>query len=298
MTLSPSLPSRRSSLLLTAMALLAAAATLPTYADPAPQPLTLDAGELSVTLSPAAKWTLRGIRFEGQEIGQRNGNYGTVLAYEAAKPIGAGHTEGGEEEVLEVRLLCDQTDITQSKETAFRGETFERFKKSKLGEAITLESTLRLHATGLSESIKITATADTTLHHLYPLMLIWSTQTTEWAGQTTDGRYVAGTLTSDNQWKVREDLRWLAMFNPETQVAAITRFPENFPAGQIHKHTIWDHQAYHKQYFMTSGNESWTQGEERFFFYEVSFLPIKTSDWQGEVDRFLASNPGAASPSL
>ncbi|HWL52654.1 MAG TPA: hypothetical protein VNQ90_09475 [Chthoniobacteraceae bacterium] len=288
MILSP----RRGSLLLTAMTLLAAAAaTLPTYADPAPRQVTLDAGELSVTLSPAAKWTLRGIRFEGGVIGQPNGNYGTVLAYESGKLIGAGHTEGGEEEVLEARLVCDGTDITQSTDTTFRGETFERFKKSRLGEAITLESTLRIHATGLSESIRVTATADTSLHHLYPLMLIWSTQTTEWAGQTADGRYLAGTLISDNQWKVREDLRWLAVFNPETQVAAITRFPEDFPAGQIHKHTIWDHEAYHKQYFMTSGNESWPQGEERLYQYEVSFLPIKTGDWQGEVDRFLSSKP-------
>lgn len=56
MILSPSRARRRGSLLLTAMALLAAAATaLPTYADPAPRQVTLDAGELSVTLSPAAK---------------------------------------------------------------------------------------------------------------------------------------------------------------------------------------------------------------------------------------------------
>ncbi len=278
--------------LIQAITTLGACALIALPLQPLRAEVRVEVENLVVTLSPAAKWTLRGITFEGVEVGQSNGNYGTVIAHEQGSFIGAGHNEGGEEEVREIKLLRDGVAVNVEENATLSGGQIERYKRSTLGEAATLESTLRISPGRIDETVVVTGTEAAPLHTLYPLMLIWSKESTHWAATTRDGRYLSGSFQTDGSWKVEEDVRWLAVYHPQGDIVTLTTFPEDFPKGSSRKHAVWDHAAYHKQYFMASHGAQINPGDEFRYSYTVHFLKVNGDDWQGDVERFVSGlNP-------
>ena len=68
---------------------------------------TLVSGDYRICISPKYKHTIRSIEWKGYMIGTATGYYGAIVIPAPGKYIGAGHTEGGVEDVKSVIAVCD-----------------------------------------------------------------------------------------------------------------------------------------------------------------------------------------------
>ena len=68
---------------------------------------TLVSGDYRICISPKYKHTIRSIEWKGYMIGTATGYYGAIVIPAPGKYIGAGHTEGGVEDVKSVIVVCD-----------------------------------------------------------------------------------------------------------------------------------------------------------------------------------------------
>lgn len=75
------------------------------------QTYRLRSGEYELSISPRFHQTMRSISFDGQMLGTPSGFYNLVIGEASGKYTGAGHTEGGQEKVLQFRLLCDEQQV-------------------------------------------------------------------------------------------------------------------------------------------------------------------------------------------
>ena len=83
---------------------------------------TLVSGDYRICISPKYKHTIRSIEWKGYMIGTATGYYGAIVIPAPGKYIGAGHTEGGVEDVKSVIAVCDGRKVDPKAEKVIRGE--------------------------------------------------------------------------------------------------------------------------------------------------------------------------------
>jgi len=226
-----------------------AAASLSLAAGPKPGPphiVAIETRDLKVEFAGDRAWTIHRIFFKGELTGDRNGFYGTVFSAEGGKWIGTGHNEGGIELVKSVTLTVDGKACDLADKAVYRGQRAEIRKRSMIGP-LALEATYIVTDDCVLERHRYEVTADVKIGILYAFMHCWLPRTTEWIAEKADGIFVEGKFDNSGDFKLKDDAKWTALYDPVSRRAMLAWYPKPL-VGQNIKTGYWDKTVYHKLY--------------------------------------------------
>ncbi|MBI5394792.1 MAG: hypothetical protein HZA91_05785 [Verrucomicrobia bacterium] len=233
---------------LVAFTFLATAALAPA-AGPKPGPpavVTIETRDLKVEFAGDRAWTIHRIFFKGELVADKNGFYGTVFAAEGGKWIGTGHNEGGVEKVKSATLTVDGKFCDLADKAVYRGKRAEIHKRSMMGP-LALEATYIVTDDCVLERHRYEATAEVKIGTLYAFMHAWLPRTTEWIAEKADGTVVEGKFDNSGDFKLKDDPKWTALYDPQNRRAMLAWYPVPL-VGQGIKTGYWDKTVYHKLY--------------------------------------------------
>lgn len=218
-------------------------------AGPKPGPphiVTIETRDLKVEFAGERAWTIHRIFFKGELTGDKNGFYGTVFSAEGGKWIGTGHNEGGIEQVKTVTLTVDGQSRDLADKAVYRGQRAEIRKCSTIGP-LALEATYIVTDDCVLERHRYEVTADVKIGILYAFMHCWLPRTTEWIAEKADGSFVEGKFDNSGDFKLKDDAKWTALYDPVNRRAMLAWYPKPL-VGQNIKTGYWDKTVYHKLY--------------------------------------------------
>ncbi|MBM3859730.1 MAG: hypothetical protein FJ395_08790 [Verrucomicrobia bacterium] len=237
------------------------AASLSFAAGPKPGPphvVTVETRDLKVEFAGDRAWTFHRILFKGDVVAGRVGFYGTVFAAEGGKWIGTGHNEGGIEQIKRVTLTVDGKPCDLTDKAVYRGRRAEIRKQSMMGPLV-LEATYIVTDDCIMERHRYEVTEDVKIGTLYAFMHPWLPGTTEWIAEKPDGTILEGKFDNTGNFKLRDDPKWTAIYNPQNRRAMLAWYPDPL-AGQGIKTSYWDKTVYHKLYNQIYSHTALTKG--------------------------------------
>lgn len=218
-------------------------------ADAKPGPpaiVTVETRDLKVEFAGDRAWTIHRIFYTGEIVCDKVGFYGTVFAAEGGKWIGTGHNDGGIEQVQDVTLTVDGQPRELADKASYQGHRAELHKHSMIGP-LRLEATYIVTDDSVLERHRYEATTDVKISTLYAFMHPWLPRTTEWMAELGDGSLIDGKFDSSGDFKLKQDPKWTALYDPENHRAMLAWYPTPL-AGQGIKTGYWDKTVYHKLY--------------------------------------------------
>jgi hypothetical protein len=218
-------------------------------AGPKPGPphiVTIETRDLKVEFAGDRAWTIHRIFFKGELVADKNGFYGTVFSAEGGKWIGTGHNEGGIEQVKIVTLTVDGQPCDLADKAVYRGRRAEIHKRSMMGP-LALEAAYIVTDDCILEHHRYEVTADVKIGILYAFMHAWLPRTTEWIAEKADGSFVEGKFDNSGDFKLKDDAKWTALYDPVNRRAMLAWYPKPL-VGQNIKTGYWDKTVYHKLY--------------------------------------------------
>ena len=231
------------------LAFLFTTVSFPLAAAPKPGPpavVTIETRDLKVEFAGDRAWTIHRIFFKGELVADKNGFYGTVFSAEGGKWIGTGHNEGGIEQVKSVTLTVDGRACELVDKAVYRGKRAEIHKHSLMGP-LALEAAYIVTDDCLLERHRYEVTTGVKIGILYAFMHAWLPRTTEWIAEKDGGAFVEGKFDNSNDFKLKDDPKWTALYDPVNRRAMMAWYPTPL-AGQNIKTGYWDKTVYHKLY--------------------------------------------------
>lgn len=213
------------------------------------QNYTLESGDYKISFSPKFCHTMRTISYRGHELGKETGFYGAVMAPSPGKFIGAGHTEGGNENIISFSLICDGKKMKPKSGEVYNGNLLVLEKISQLNNVVFLTKT-QLSSDGVIEQKYFTAVSEQSFHSLYVNMLCWDKATTDWFALTAKNKEISGKFSEGKSWHLSDDVRWAAIYDSNAKCGMMMYYPQIIK-GAIRKACFWEvPNAYNKFYMM------------------------------------------------
>lgn len=215
--------------------------------------IILKSGQYQVSINPSMNYTVRGLTFDNVRIGTPTGFYGTVMAPKSGKYIGAGHTEGGREQVLKTVFTADGKEITPAPGGAIEAANISLRKLSQL-DNLYFQTEIIVTKDGIVEQKKFTVLKDQPVQLFYIFLSCWSNTTTGWLAETADGKALSGEFDGKfegtNRWHLQQDVKWAANYDAAAGKGLAMYFPEVIK-GKSRKTAFWEvKKAYNKFYVM------------------------------------------------
>lgn len=200
--------------------------TLESYHPPLPPgwPTEIIArvGELGIRFESRSFWTLYRIDYQGDRLclDRFGSHYGSVASFPGVGFVGSGHTENGEEQVLEVKLFVDGKALTIPP----REVTCSRLRLWKQSRIRTLLLTTQITVGDdrVEEEVRLRAEKATPVDLVYHFMHPWTPSATEYLAELLDGTRVEGRFTGDRKQKIDKPTRWSALYDPSNRKGAVT----------------------------------------------------------------------------
>ena len=224
-----------------------------------PGDLVLESGPYKVLFAKKHFYASSQYFYDGVEIGNRNGFYGTIFASSLNKFVGSGHSEGGAEKIVSLKLLCDGKPCeVEPKE--FKGKKLEFTKVSLLNNLqVTAKITVTPDDIVIDKSFE--AVAPQQYYSMYVFQFCWSTVLDKWMINRPNGTFADGTFKSNGGWFLRgreSEIRYWALYNSQARKGIIGFFSKYFP--QQGSYMLWDQKTYHKFYFSAKNPKQLAKG--------------------------------------
>ena len=219
----------------------------------------MESGDYRIRINEKYKHTIREVVWKGNVLATQSGYYGAILCPASGKYIGAGHTEGGAEKVLSVKVTCDGKEVTPAAKAVFKGSRVT-VEKLSMFDKLLFRIVLELTPEGLVETKRFVATAEQNVHLFYAHIYCFGKGFTDYYALTEDNKVVSGKfeLPRDNpkarktSWKVRKNVKYIAEYDAAKKIGVVLWYPEIIK-GITHKAAIWECPwAYMKFYMMTA----------------------------------------------
>lgn len=211
-----------------------------------PHVVTIQTRDMTIEFAGDRAWTPQRILHQGEIITERTGFYGTVMSEEGKQWIGTGHNEGGIEKVESVSLTIDGKPGELADKANYQCSRAVIEKQSMLG-SIKLAATYVVTDDALLERHRYEFTAGITIGTLYVFMHPFLPRTTEWIAQMPDGAMKEGKFDNSGDFKLKDDPKWTAIFDPVAKRATVVWYPQPLKGMSI-KTGYWDKTVYHKLY--------------------------------------------------
>lgn len=219
----------------------------------------MESGDYRVRISEKYKHTVREVIWKKNQLVTQTGYCGAILCPASGKYIGAGHTEGGSEKVLSVRVTCDGKEFVPAAKAVFKGGKVV-VEKLSMFDKLLFRIVLELTSEGLIESKRFVATAEQKVHLFYAHIYCFNKGFTDYYAITAADKVISGKfeLPRDNPkarktaWKVNSEVKYVAEYDEAKNVGVILYYPTVIK-GASRKATIWECPwAYMKYYMMTA----------------------------------------------
>lgn len=224
--------------------------SIPAFAQKAkpgpPHVVTIQTRDMTIEFGGDRAWTPQRILHQSEIITERTGFYGTVMSEEGKKWIGTGHNEGGIEQVENVSLTVDDKPAELDDKATYKCSRAVIEKQSMLG-SIKLAATYVVTDDALLERHRYEFNTDITIGTLYAFMHPFLPRTTEWIAQMPDGTMKEGKFDNSGDFKLRDDPKWTAIFDPVAKRSTVVWYPQPLKGMSI-KTGYWDKTVYHKLY--------------------------------------------------
>ena len=223
----------------------------------------VESGDYRIKITGKNKHTIRQIIWKKFEVGTPSGHYGAIVVPKPGKFIGAGHTEGGEEKVLQVKVVCDGKVVTPGKGVEIKGR---KILIDKLSQFANLLFNVRLEITpdGVVESKRFVALAEQNVYAFYAHIFCFNKSFTDFSALSDDGKIVKGKFALPKLdkvpkdvksvkkiWHVRKSVKYIAEYDAAAGKGVLLYYPEIIK-GKFFKSTIWEvPYGYMKYYMMT-----------------------------------------------
>lgn len=231
---------------------------------------TVNCGPYKIVFNNEVRtYGIRTLEYDGAMLMPLSGLNGSVFVPAPAKFIGSGHTEGGSEVVEKLSLEVDGKEVAITAGSTYKGETIVYRKVGRLANLrFTTEKTIT--ADGLLDRKRIEAVDDQVVHAINLYQWCWTAKTTEWVAQLGSGEIREGIFTDDNGFKLKEDIRWTAVYEAESQNGAMMYFPDVIKGKIGQKSCYWDKaKAYHKYYLTVDTPSKLMKGTELPIYTQV-----------------------------
>lgn len=219
----------------------------------------MESGDYRVRISEKYKHTIREIVWKGHKLVTQTGYCGAILCPASGKYIGAGHTEGGAEKVLNVKVTCDGKEVVPAANAAVKGGKVV-IEKLSMFDKLLFRIVLELTPEGLVESKRFVATAEQKVHLFYAHIYCFNKNFTDYYALTAKDKVVSGKfeLPRDNPkarksaWKVNSEVKYVGEYDSAKNVGVVLYYPTVIK-GTSRKAAIWECPwAYMKYYMMTA----------------------------------------------
>ncbi len=241
-----------------------------------PGDMVLEAGPYKVVFEEKNAWCSAQYFYDGVEMGNRNGYYGTIFASAQNKFVGSGHNEGGNEKVLSAKLVIDGVE-TPVAAKEFKGKKIEFTKVSMLNNLkVTAKMTILPENIIIDKSFE--AVEEQKFYSIYIFQFCWDIANDKWMINRPNGTFDNGEFKSNEGWFLRgkeSEIRYCALYNSKANKGLVGFFSKYFP--QQGYYYLWDRKVYHKFYFTASNPKLLKKG-------------YKSPDYQFVIKGFTAEN--------
>lgn len=236
-------------------------------APPAEGTFTVSVGDWAVTFSASGAWAVSKVAHGGHTITTSAGAHGTALdigrkadGSPGSGWIGGTLQMGGVEEVSDLTVTADGTELPVTDGGKFAGQRVTVVKTSKLA-ALEQVLTTDLTPDRITETVALKALESQPACSLYLFMHNWSTGNTGWLAETSAGKLESGEFSDSKANFVRQPARWAALYDPAEKLGVLTACPEVIkPELGAPGMVLWDTSGYRKQYFHVIANTTLEQG--------------------------------------
>ncbi len=228
-----------------------------------PPDFTVKSGKYQVDISGKYAYTVRGIVYDGVQAVTPSGFNNTVMAYSKGKYTGAGHTEGGKEEVLSFEVTVDGKPVTPANKAVISGKKVVLNKVSML-DKLKVFTELVVTPEEICENKHYEATDEQPVHLMYVYLYCWNKASSGWIAKTEDGKMEEGLFDgkfdSKTRWHLGNNVKWAAVLFKPQKKGILMYFPELIK-GKTRKSSFWEVKgAYNKYYLMLNTPRSYEKG--------------------------------------
>lgn len=223
----------------------------------------ITSGDYRITISEKFKHTIRGIVWKNFQIGTPTGYYGAIVVPRPGKFIGAGHTEGGAEKILSVKVTCDGREVIPASRMTIKGKKIT-VEKISMFDKLLFNIRLELTPQGLVETKRFIATADQDIHYFYAHIYCFNKSFTDYYALTDTGNVISGKFALPKhkrmpkdpkdrlrEWHVSSTVKYVSEYDAAAKKGVVLYYPEIIP-GKSRKSTFWEvPYAYMKYYMIT-----------------------------------------------
>ena len=219
----------------------------------------ISSGDYRVRISEKYKHTIREVVWKNYKLATQTGYCGAILCPASGKYIGAGHTEGGSENVLTVKVLCDGKDVVPAANAVVKGSRVV-VEKLTMFDKLLFRVVLELTPEGLVESKRFVATAEQKVHLFYAHIYCFNKDFTDYYAFTAQDKVISGKFelprdnpkARKNAWKINKEVKYVAEYDAAKNVGVVLYYPTVIK-GAMRNATIWECPwAYMKYYMMTA----------------------------------------------
>ena len=210
---------------------------------------TLRSGDYDIRITAHFKHTIRSVTYQGCLLGKPNGFYGAIVIPKPAKYIGAGHSEGGLEQLLSYVVECDGVRVEPARNAVLEGKRLS-VEKVSLYDNVLLRCRLELTPEGLVETKRFVTVAPQTFNRFDPHIFCFTEKTTDYCALTADGRFIAAKFSGkNNTWHIQDDVKYVAEYDAAAKKGVLLYYPQVIP-GMGRKAAIWEVLKGYNKYYM------------------------------------------------
>ncbi|MFA7232118.1 MAG: hypothetical protein WC071_12680 [Victivallaceae bacterium] len=246
---------------------------------------TLSSGKYEIDISVECKYTIRSIKYEDYYLCPPRGYNATVIVPECGKFIGAGHTEGGEEQIENIDFLVDGRKISPAIGKLYSGQKIVLKKTSTL-DKLRLVSILEVTPECIIENKHFECFDTQKISLMYIFFYCWNKSTQEWYASLPDGKKLSGTFRNDKSYHMKEDIKWAAEYDQLSNKGIIMYYPSVIH-GKGLKSAFWDVGGiYHKYYHQIDIPGTISQGfKSPSMTIVLKGFSANPDNWKDEVER-------------
>lgn len=255
--------------------------------------LSVESDALFVDLLEQHAWTIRNIRYRGDEIVGEHGANGSVVN---AKPeadantkdpwIGTGH---GKERVQRLTILVDGQELSYQPGETFSGQIVVIRKLSNMGP-LDHEAEITFPATGdriiERHAYKVVEDLGRRFNFVYAFMHCNSNSLDQWLALGRGGEELEGRVTQDDgQFSLKRDARTVAFYSAAMKKGVVYAYPEVYEGDHDFANAIWDRKGDNKLYFRPNVGQKYGVGDRFEFRLQVIPFSAEPKDWKDRAKK-------------
>ena len=255
--------------------------------------LSVENRVLFIDLLQQHAWTIRNIRYRGDEIVGEHGANGSVVN---AKPeadavkkdpwIGTGH---GKEKVRRLTILVNGKERPYQSGGTFSGQVVVIHKVSNLGP-LDHEAEITFPSSGdriiERHAYKVVEDLGRRFNFVYAFMHCNNNSLDQWLALTAGGKELEGRVgKGDGQFSLKEDARTVIFYSATMKKGVVYAYPEVYEGEPGFKNAIWDRKGDNKLYFRPAVGKKYRMGDGFEFHLQVIPFSAEPDDWKGKAKR-------------